>query len=469
MPRAAMLMPSRSWKDLTGFEVANARTAGLVLLFVVMIVWQIPHVLFLRYTLLIMLGALSWPTAYRALTQPRRAGTFDGVLRAPFLVYAAFLAWLLAVALGGTDVGASVDELRAEWLPTTLVLLLGFGAGIRFAPAQSGIGNAAVKAVFWALVLHAVLQLLVAAGTLFETGSIPFFNFGGISDHKSNVTYTNTLALALLLADVARGTGKAESQLGVGRYGKLVIFVILLLSTLMSATRNALIVFVFLAVVGGLIALRYKTGATRQWWAVVGVCAALTLAGVLAGLKADSRWNGFLATVPVAWDTEGHRAWLNGENDMTNLPRTEAGTAVDPSAYFRIAFAKEGVKLLLEHPWGTEIGRDTFRRLVHEKYGTAGMSHAHDGLLDLGLSAGFPGMALWVAFLVALGALGFKAWKRDHGTVGLALFLAVLGFGARMLMDSTLRDHIIEEFVMVAGLLAGAIAYGEGARPRGPA
>jgi O-antigen ligase len=237
----------------------------------------------------------------------------------------------------------------------------------------------------------------------------------------------------------------------------------------MSATRNGLIVFVILTIVGGLIALRYKTDATRQWWAVVGVCVVITLAGILAGLKADSRWNGFLATVPAAWDTETHRAWLKGETSFEDLPRTEAGTVVDASAYYRIAFAKEGVKLLLEHPWGTEIGRDTFRRLVHEKYGTAGMSHAHDGLLDLGLSAGFPGMVLWVAFLAALATLGVKAWKRDRDTLGLALFLAVLGFGLRMLMDSTLRDHIIEEFVMVAGLLAGAIAYREGARARGPA
>jgi hypothetical protein len=451
------------------FERVNVRTAGLVLLFAVVIVWQLPRVIVLRYALLIILGSLCWPTAYRAFKLARRAGSLDAAIRAPFLVYGAFLAWLLAVALGGGDMRASLNELRAEWLPTTLVLLLGFGAGIRFADAAPGVGNAAVKAVFWALVLHAVLHLLVAAGWYFREGSIPSVNFGGISDHRANVTYTNTLALAFLLADVARGARHGVSELGIGRNGKLAIFAVLLLSTLMSATRNALIVFVLLAAVGGLIALRYKTDATRQWWAAVGVCAVITMAGVLAGLKADSRWNNFLGTLPVAWDTEGHRSWLKGETNYTDLPRTEAGTPVDASAYYRVAFAKEGVKLLLEHPWGTEIGRDTFRRLVHEKYGMAGMSHAHDGLLDLGLSAGFPGMVLWVAVLAAFASLGVKAWKRDHGTVGLALFLAVLGFGARMLMDSTLRDHIIEEFMMVAGLAAGAIAYGEGARQRGAA
>ena len=121
-----MRMSSRSSKGMSRFEFAHARTAGLVLLFAAVIVWQIPHVLFLRYTLLVLLGALTWPAAYRALTQPSRPGTLDSTVRTPFLVYGAFLAWLLAVALLGSDPRRSEERrvgkecrirCRSRWSP----------------------------------------------------------------------------------------------------------------------------------------------------------------------------------------------------------------------------------------------------------------------------------------------------------------------------------------------------------------
>src|SRR5258705_10089337 len=93
--------------------LANARNAALALLFAVTIMWQIPHVLFGRYTMLVILGVLFWPAGWRAL----REGSTG---RAPFLVFAAFLAWLLVVALFVSPQPlASLKELRAEWLPTT--------------------------------------------------------------------------------------------------------------------------------------------------------------------------------------------------------------------------------------------------------------------------------------------------------------------------------------------------------------
>jgi hypothetical protein len=48
---------------------------------------------------------------------------------------------------------------------------------------------------------------------------------------------------------------------------------------------------------------------------------------------------------------------------------------------------------------GTRVGRDAFRLAVQEKYGRGGMSHAHNGFLDLGVSLGIPGVLLWLAFL----------------------------------------------------------------------
>jgi O-antigen ligase len=181
--------------------------------------------------------------------------------------------------------------------------------------------------------------------------------------------------------------------------------------------------------------------------------------GAVAGLKADPRWSSFMATVPVAWDTDGHREWLLGEHDVLHLPRTAQGKPVEASAYYRIAYLREGVRLLGENPLGTGVGRDAFRRAIHAKYGTAGMSHAHNGFLDLGASVGIPGLILWVAFLVALVRCVTRAREAAGSGLRLAMALVVACFAVRTMLDSTLRgDHVVQEFLLVAGILLGTIA-----------
>jgi O-antigen ligase len=189
-------------------------------------------------------------------------------------------------------------------------------------------------------------------------------------------------------------------------------------------------------------------------------CGVIAFVGAIVGLRAEPRWASFVATAPVAWDTARNRKWLQGEHDESNMPLTAAAKPVEPSAYFRIAYLKEGVKLLAEHPWGTRVGRDAFRLGIRDKYGVGGMSHAHNGFLDVGVSLGFPGVVLWIAFM---GSIVYFAWRTATlPGVGLraALVLVVASFAARTCLDATLRDHVLQEFMLVAGALMAAIALG---------
>jgi O-antigen ligase len=122
----------------------------------------------------------------------------------------------------------------------------------------------------------------------------------------------------------------------------------------------------------------------------------------------------------------------------------------------RTAFLKEGLRALRGHLLGTEINRNAFKNLVTAQYGTAGMCCAHNGLVDLGISAGVPAMILWCAFLYGLYRIGRQTLRERRDIIGFALMLLVIGFGVRMFLDSTLRDHIILQFMLCAGLLMGA-------------
>jgi hypothetical protein len=432
----------------------NSRVAVLAVLVTAVIVWQVAHMIWLRYSLLVILGVLCWPAAVKALARP--ASPTERHARAPFAVFGAYLLWSIVVAfLVSSNTLLSLRELRAEWLTPALVLLLGYGLGLRY-----GEGDGAVRAMFFALVVHAYLQLVAGALIVVRGGEINWLNFGGISDHKANVTYTNALALAMLVADTASRAGGGRGFLGIDMRWASAAFVLLLVSTIVSTTRNGLIVFALLTLAGFvLIEPRLRARASRAARITLIAAGVIALAGALVGLKADPRWSTLVATAPVAWDTEHNREWLLGERNETILPVTAAGRKVEPSAYYRIAYLKEGVELIFEHPWGTGLGRDAFRRTIHAKYGTAGMSHAHNGFLDLGVSVGIPGIVLWIGFLAAL--VVFAARARDVAGSGLATAMALVvgAFAARTLLDATMRDHVLGEFMLLAGLLCGTIAF----------
>ncbi len=428
---------------------------GLGLLFSLYLVWQLPNVVALRYFLLLGLFILFVPAGARGIYRTLATATSEPSSKPVFIAYALFIAWLFFIAIGiAAEPDQSLMEIEGQWLPPTLCLLIGFGTAFTYSSRQTSV-YLPVRIAYWALVAHAVLQLIVAAWTIYYDGSLPPGNFGGISDHKANVTYTNVLALALLLTDWAFTSGGVRF-LGLGLRIQSIVFGILLISTFVSVARNGVIVFLLLTVIGAaVIALRYKRQAPRRGWAILAVCSVVLVVGGWLALKADSRWERFMATVPVAWDIDGNFAWVNSEKYP--VPLAADGQAVDVSAYERIAFAHAALKFISQHPLGTQVSRDAFKSLVSTSYEPTAVGHPHNGYLELAVSVGLPGLALWVTFLGTMIWLGYRSFQSWKNPAGIALLMVVLGFALRSLLDSIVRDHIIQEFMLTSGLLLGCI------------
>jgi O-antigen ligase len=419
----------------------------------VVIVWQVPHTIVFRYALLVGLGLVAWPVAVAGLARP--AGPAQRRARLPFAVLAAFLLWSVAVAIFvSPGASASLGDLRAEWLAPTLVLLLGYGLALRH-PEE----DAVVRMVFLGCVLHAFMHLVSAVYLPMRGDAVNFSDFGGISNHRANVTYTTAIALAMLIADSAARARGDRGFLRIDARWAVSAYVLLLASTILATTRNGLVVFALMSVLGFvLVASEMRPGAARAGWIALFACGAIAFVGSVMGLKHEPRWSNFLATAPVAWDTDRNPQWLKGEHNETDLPSTAAGKPVEPSAYYRIAYMKEGLRLLAQHPWGTRVGRDAFRLAIRDKYGRGGMSHAHNGFLDVGVSLGIPGVLLWIAFLGSFVAFVVRTPEAAGPGLRGALLLLILGFAMRTMLDATLRDHIIQEYLIAAGALVGAIA-----------
>ena len=417
--------------------------AGLVF------VWPLPHVIALRNSFLALLFFwLAYDFSKRKdLVIPKAA------LGYVMAILVALACWLFVVALLiDANPARSLLEIKGQWLPAYLSffsgLLLVWDLRNRNVEASR-----LLRLLFWALLALATLQLMV--GYLPATfGNTLGGHFVGIFDHKANVTYVNAITASLLLADII-ATNQSRRLLGLSRRIWVIAFAIVLLTTYLSGARNGVVVILAMLLMGFFLYVRGLRGSAKQKiWGVTAVLAILFCVALWVMLKSDARWGRFLATVPVAWNIDADISWVNAE--VKSLPLASDGLPVEQTAYERISWARYAVRLIAENPFGTGVSRNSFRELVAQKFGDVLAAHSHNGYLDLALSVGLPALVLWIAFLIALFRQGYSACLAGQQAAGLALLFLTAGFAARAFLDSTLRDHILLEFMFFAGVLLAA-------------
>lgn len=434
----------------------RASTAAMFCLAVTLVViWPLPHFMALKNILFVsLLSLLLW-----AQYKDRQYELLRVIVRLPLVTLAALIAWLFAVAFW-VDKSSfrSLDGIKGEWLPAIVSFIIGF----LLLPTlvRGGMDcRRVLRTLFWALMALTVAQLLVASWYFVFEGRLPGF-FGGISDHKANITYITSIALGLLVPDVLTRMGGSRF-LGLSARTQLLAFAVLATVTYLSGARNGILVFLLVAILGAtcllIMASRLSRKATLIGALVVGLCIIIAL---WAMIKVDARWARFLSTVPVAWDVEKNHAWL--DTQTRGLPIASDGLPVEVNAYERIAWARVALHLLAEHPLGSGITKSSFKELVEEKYGETLAAHSHNGYLDFALSAGIPGLAIWLLFLFVLLRAGISSFKATRAGGGAALVLIVVAFSVRSGLDSILRDHILEEFLFFSGLLLAASTSARG-------
>ena len=370
--------------------------------------------------------------------------------------------WMLIVAgVISTHSSHSFSEWIGQWLPTVMAFVIGIG--LAYALTQSKLKDPRVAVAM--IILIPITLFLCANSIALIHDSVLTGKFLreqhqlGITDQKSMTSYLVALLEPILIADMFSRSVKGQTLLPVHSWVIPTVLILAIFSLIAASSRNGLL-FMFLAfILGGTMMISEIRKTYSQTKIITFVLTTLIFlsAFVLISYKTDPRWQSFIETVPIAWDIDHDLLWLS--SDSSNLPLTPSGNQVELSAYNRIAWAHEGWRMLMEHPWGIEISRYTFRELELAKYGHAGMWHSHNSWIDFGLNVGIPGLLLWATFLVLLVRNGWRKWKNQKEPFGLALVILVIMFAFRGLFDSIFRDHMTPQFMLVAGLLIGTLAF----------
>lgn len=448
-----MSMPNLSWSHIRGcFEEKRLGFAVLILLAsigILQYIYSLSYAIALRRALLVIAFAVSLKYFLDAMRNN------PGTLRLLFWIFFLLQIWMLVISgFAASNPTASLIEWKGQWLPPFLSFII--GVGVAQALSQTRLqepSSTALLSILVPIFVYVFVNDIVIVWTWIKAGTfVP--NLGGIGDHHGVSGYVILLIFPILIADLL-GRALGVKQL-VPASTQIVCLLLVVLTGSLSATtnRNGLIAAMGTSILGMLLVYgELQAKYSKKQRAIAAMLVLITLTGIGSVVyKFDSRWHNIFETVQIAWDIDRDLLWLNADNPEL-LPVTAAGEKVDFSGYNRIAWAREGMRVLGDHPWGTELSRGIFRRLTVEKYGHGGMAHSHNGWIDLGLQVGFPGLLLWAVFLILLARAGWKLWRANQNPLGLALAIMVIMFGLRGLQDSIFRDHELEQFLLVSSLL----------------
>jgi O-antigen ligase len=417
------------------------------LLAALMFVWPIPHTIALRNALmLVSLVTLAWinvrqKDCWTGLRPPAKSIVWLAALTVWLVVQAVFVSNEATWALG---------EINGQWLMALVAAVIGWLA-VRFLLASE------LEARSWMVLIVMVPligHMLVTSGwgllDWWRTGLLPD-RFSGLTEGPDKASYLTNLALSLLLAE---GVFRIQARRRILPVGNVVLFLLVglgLFTAYLERVRNGGVAFfvvllVALALLVWMRPKRHRKGLVIG--AFIGVVALVTIGGMV---ERDPRWATFAQTAKIAWNTQAHLAWLNPQKYP--YPKLPDGKQVDTSTFLRVAWFKEGGLLVLEHPLGVGFGRNAFGHGLEQKYGE-GEGHSHSGLLDMAIGAGIPGAALWLLFILSLFAAGIAHYRSNRGFAALALILVTTDYGVRMVLDSIVRDHMLQQFMFIAAATA---------------
>lgn len=424
--------------------------ALLIILTLVFFVWPIAATIALRYTLLFMLLVV-------VLVQWDRAagGLFYRDWRAPVLGIGLFTVWIFIELAFTPFWRQALHAIGGQWVNALGAALVGVGFGLR----KTGPSAYAVLVAFVAVLF---INILVVDGQgllwAIHHGRLPMGLAGrrmpGLTEGPDKSNYLTNMLLDILVAEVSLRL-EDRRYLPLGKNLLALFLVLTALSSYLEGMRNGLIDIVLLTafIIARFVYLhRQHFGPGRRLLVSLVTLAALALIGV--DLRFDPRWDSLFATLPVAWNTAAHRAaWLDPGTPLPLLPN---GQVVAQSNYLRIAWIKEGAKSLWDYPLGLGYSRSAFGKALLLRFGpgAATATSTNDGLFNLGIGVGFPGLILWYGWYGWLMRNASRYFTGPAAFWGRSLFLVLLDAGTRMLVDANMQDYMLEQFLFLIAFLA---------------
>jgi O-antigen ligase len=432
-----------------------------LVLFSLIPLWYIPHTIAARYTCeaLLLILVLCYPLSWRS------------ILNRSKLIFVFIIYLFIQIFFLSDNFKIALVNFKSEWMHFILFTFAGLGSGLLLAKKQlSNILLYLGFAFSVPILIH--LTLLVIKG--FTSGYIPW-GYWGLSDTHGDLAYSSLqAAIFLLVFLLCQETHRSNKLLCV-----LLLFACLL-SVVFAQSRGG-VIFLVLSGLLSWIAFIFLTGSNKNLNLKNSVLVFLFLVafGLIAVLGSQHNPGKWLESPIRALSALKSDPFLGlcstpnavAINDKSEIQPTlnpeqiEARSRILHGDSARIILAKAGIVLSKNYPLGFNGSKEAYQQAIIKYCGKSPFveySHTHNAWLDTSLAIGIPGAILLLLIMLNYGWQGFKISKHSEqiNPFALALFISAGIWILRGMLDSTLRDQMLEmQAFILALLLAGSINY----------
>ena len=119
---------------------------------------------------------------------------------------------------------------------------------------------------------------------------------------------------------------------------------------------------------------------------------------IMKHVEKNTTWKYLIEDIHLGLQTEQYDNWKYRDGQRGLLENTSK-VNVSLTTYERVAWFKEGIKLIPQNLYGYGLVQDSFKYMAKQKWPDSDLTHSHSGWLDLLLGFGLPG------FICIFGAL----------------------------------------------------------------
>ena len=422
-------------------------------LFCLIQLWTIPHTIAARYVCegLLLILSLSSRLEWSLILNKSKL----------LLLFFAYL--LVQLFFFSTDLKTGFQGFKSEWMHFIVFTIIGAGTGLYIAKQKTADVLLYLGAAFLIVPLvHLVLSLL----KFIEAGSIPW-GYWGINDHHADLGYKALFASLFLSTFLF-----FEAKKRLLTWLSALLLIACIVSPLVAQSRGGVIFvllsFLFVFLTFTFISQLRRSFGFRDFFILI---MSLIFVGLIIkiGVAADpNRWGGMVTRALVGFHGDPNLVYCNGIENLRNAliaegiaitPQIEAGIkSVEDGDGARVMAARSGLVMALENPMGINGSKHAYKIAITQfchKPPALFIPHTHNGWIDTALAIGIPGAFFLFLLMLSYASQGFQMIKDGNriNPFAIALFISALIWILRGVLDSTLRDHMLEMQAFTFALL----------------
>ena len=359
--------------------------------------------------------------------------------------------WIYFVAFFISDETSwSLGEIKSGWLTPMLYFFTFLMLGMYSTTVDKTFQKNIYTAIFLMFFVH-IAYIDLYALKYYAEHKIIISRFEGLTEGPDKSNYLTNILLSFIMTEIIYRFRTRKNFLNINNFILAILFILTIFSSVFEGMRNGVVAILFLGITSAILSLYNNKYFTKKSKIIISFFIIIIITTpAIYNFKNDKRWATLIQTIPIALDTKHNRNWMDPKEP---LPKFSDGTTVGDSNYKRIAWFYEGLKLIIENPLGSGFGRNAFGHGIKKKYNLKKqIGHSHSGLIDLGVGTGIVGVLLWSMFCLYIIYMAYKYIMLYNSYFAIIIFFNITGFYSRFLVDSNMRDHMFQTFLVILGI-----------------